>query len=126
MYASVPSRGVSYSWLIRYFGRVSGILLAVGWLAFVIADFVRGGVPVLSNYYQGAMLAIVFIGYVVGWRYEVLGGALTIVGTLGFMALYLAMFKVAAPVGIVCFAVPGVCYLIAHGLDKPHQEQMSS
>jgi hypothetical protein len=126
MYASVPSRHVPYSWLFRYCGRASGLIIVVGWLVLVITDVARLGLPVLSNYYQAAMLAIVFIGYAVGWHYELLGGALTIVGTVGFVALYIAMFGVLPPAGVLCFAIPGVCYLIAHTLDKPHEEQMSS
>ncbi len=126
MYASVPSRQVPYSWLFRYCGRASGLLIVVAWLALVITDVVRQGMPVLSNYYQAAMLAIVFVGYAVGWYHEMLGGALTIVGTIGFVALYTVMFGVVPPAGALCFAIPGVCYIIAHTLDKPHQEQMSS
>ncbi|HVT26479.1 MAG TPA: hypothetical protein VHE81_00530 [Lacipirellulaceae bacterium] len=125
MYASVPSRHVPYSWLVRYCGRASGLIIVVSWLALVLAETLRSGMPVLSNYYQAAMLAIVFIGYAVGWRHEVLGGALAIVGTIGFLTLYIAMFEALPPTGALCFAIPGVLYLIAHLLDKRPSEQLS-
>jgi hypothetical protein len=126
MYASVHKHSVPDSWLVRSCGRIGGLVIVLGWLPLVISEIAAHGPPVLENYYQGAMLAIVFIGYAVGWRYEVLGGALAIIGTVGFIALYVAMFTVFPLAGAIGFAAPGIFYLIAHYLDASHGEQTPS
>ncbi len=76
MYASIQRQEASSSTLFRHCGRAGGLIIVAGWLTLVIVEFFRSGPPVIENYYQGAMLAIVFVGYAVGWRKEALGGAL--------------------------------------------------
>ena len=46
------------------------LIIVLSWLAMVIADLFRRGMPVIENYYQAAVLAVVFVGYAVGWRRE--------------------------------------------------------
>lgn len=126
MYTFIQNRQVSNSWLFRYCGRIGGLIIVASWLVLVVADAFRKGPPALENYYQAATLAVVFTGYAVGWRKEILGGALAIAGTFAFFTLYVAMFKVLPLHGAVWFAAPGVFYLIAHYLDDWHREQLSS
>jgi len=112
--------------LFRFCGRAGGVIILAVWMLMVALEFVHWGAPVIDNYYQAAFLGFVFIGYAVGWHYEVLGAALVIVGTLGFMALNLVLFKMAPTSGAEWFAAPGVFYLIAHYLDTVRGKQMSS
>jgi len=126
MYASVYKHDLSASEILRFCGRAGGIAALAIWLMLVVVDFFRNGAPVMANYYQAAMLGIVFVGYAAGWRDEVLGGALAVAGTVAFIALELAMFGVYPPAGVELFAVPGACYLLAHYLDKPRNQSASS
>lgn len=118
MYTSLQNHQVSNSSMIRYCGRAGGLIVMAGWLVVVVVEAVRGGPPVLENYYQAIPLAMIFAGYAIGWRKEFLGGLLAIVGTLAFIAQYVAMFGVFPDAGSVLFAAPGVLYLIAHQLDN--------
>jgi hypothetical protein len=126
MYASVEKQEIPTPWLFRFCGRVGGLVVLVTWLGYVAVELIRSGAPVLENYFQGVMLAIVFIGYIAGWRYELLGGALTIVGTIGFIALYVTMFHTMPLYGAAWFAFPGVCFILAHYLESPSDERASS
>jgi hypothetical protein len=123
MYASVQKHDVPTSALFRYCGRAGALIIVVGWLALVIVEFFRSGPPVIGNYYQGGMLAIVFVGYAIGRRNEALGGALAITGTIGFVALNAALFAYLPISGALGFAAPGMFYLIAHYLDRRHVVQ---
>jgi hypothetical protein len=120
MYASIQKHDVSTSELFRCCGRTGALIIGLSWLALVIFELFRSGPPVIENYYQGAMLAIVFVGYAVGWRNETLGGALAILGTIGFVVLNAVMFAYLPIVGALGFAAPGVFFLIAHFLDGRH------
>lgn len=117
MYTSIQNRQVSDSSLFRYCGRAGGLIVMASWLVVVVVEAVRQGPPVLENYYQAIPLAMIFAGYAIGWRKEILGGLLAIVGALAFIAQYVAMFGVFPNAGAVWFAAPGVLYLIAHYLD---------
>jgi hypothetical protein len=117
MYTSIQNRQVSDSSLFRYCGRAGGLIVMASWLVVVVVEAVRQGPPVLGNYYQAIPLAMIFAGYAIGWRKEILGGSLAIIGTLVFIAQYVAMFRVFPDAGAVWFAAPGVLYLIAHYLD---------
>ncbi len=118
MYTSIQNRQVSDSSLFRYCGRAGGLIVMASWLVVVVVEAVRQGPPVLENYYQAIPVAMIFAGYAVGWRKELLGGLLAIVGTLVFIAQYVAMFRVFPDAGAAWFAAPGVLYLIAHYLES--------
>jgi hypothetical protein len=126
MFTSVQNRHVSDSWLFRYCGRAGGLIVMGSWLVAVVVETVRKGPPVLENYYQAVPLAVIFAGYAVGWRKEILGGLLAIVGTVAFLAQYVTMFGILPGTGAAWFAVPGVFYLIAHYMDDRHGEKLSS
>jgi len=125
MYTSIQNRQVSDSWLFRYCGRAGGLIVIGGWLIVVVFEMLREGPPVLDNYYQAIPLVVIFAGYAVGWRKEILGGVLAIVGTVAFMTQYVTMFGLLPGGGALWFAAPGVFYLIAHYLDGRHVDQRS-
>src|SRR4051812_21716655 len=114
MYTSVQNRHVSDSCLFRYCGRAGGLIVMGSWLVVVVVETVRKGPPVLENYYQAVPLALIFAGYAVGWRKEIVGGMLAILGTIAFIAQYVAMFGLLPGTGAVWFAAPGFFYLFAH------------
>jgi hypothetical protein len=118
MYASFEKHEIPISAVFRFCGRTGALLIAVSWLAFVVIEYLRTGPPVVESYYQGAMLAIVFAGYAVGWRQEALGGALAIIGTLGFVLLNTLLLEFEPNAASAGFAVPGLFYLGAHYLNR--------
>jgi hypothetical protein len=125
MYASFPTRKADVSSSIRWFARVSSIVLMVIWLAFFVSEFWRPGygsdVPYALP--QGVALAIVFAGYFVGWWKELAGGLLAIAGTILFCALIGGMQGVS-PGADILFAVPGILYLLGYYLNSKRIEQL--
>jgi hypothetical protein len=115
MYISLQERHASYPWLFRWCGRAGGLILVVAWLALVIAELARSDVepPATRAYFQAAALMIVFAGYALGWRKELAGGMLVILGTVAFFAVHMMAFNVWPQLGAAWFAAPGVLYLLS-------------
>jgi hypothetical protein len=100
--------------------RASAVVLMVIWLAFVIAEAMRPDFVDLSTSTlgQGASLAVVFAGYVIGLRKELAGGIAAIVGTAAFFAVVLTTTEKVPGLAALMFAVPGVLYLLAWLYDE--------
>jgi hypothetical protein len=95
--------------------------LILGWVAFAVAELFHPDFYVSPGMiYQGVALAVVFVGYAVGWRWELLGGLLAIAGTAAFFAVY-AFIVGTSPlpeVQVAWFATPGVLYLEAWRCER--------
>jgi hypothetical protein len=104
-----------FLFLLRSTARASGVALFAIWVWLLIAEVVRSGLymPTVGAFGQAAMLAVVFAGYVVGWRNELAGGLLAILGTALFFALNLLLDGMLPRAEVVWFALPGVLYLLA-------------
>jgi hypothetical protein len=116
MYASLQSRHhVPYSWLFRWCARAGGAIVVTFWVAFVLLEIARSDVdlPSVAAYYQAAALVLVFAGYVLGWRKELTGGILAIIGTVAFFAVHVSTFGMLPGLEAAWFAAPGVLYLLA-------------
>jgi hypothetical protein len=123
MYTSLQEQHASYSWLFRWCARVGGAILIVAWLVSVIFETARqDGAALTPAAYQGAALAVVFIGYVLGWRNELAGGALAILGTAAFFAVHVLAFGALPVLGAASFVVPGVLYLLAWKYNDQRQK----
>jgi hypothetical protein len=118
MNASTGMRYVPNSVLLRWCGRAASIVLIVGWVILFAVDLRRSGIPSSETYPQAASLAIVCAGYIVGWRNELVGGALAIVGTVAFFMACVVPMNVLPQPGAIMFAVPGVCYLLARHFER--------
>ena len=125
MYASIQDRQASYSWLFRNCGRLGGLIVMAAWVVLAGNEFYRQGLPAPESYAQGAALAIVFAGYVIGWRKEMLGGVLAVAGTLAFIVLHVAVFKELPRPGVAWFAAPGVFYMLARSLDEHRGDEVA-
>lgn len=109
---------VSAGW-IRWSARASAIVLAASWLALVLAEGVRTKFDVPTDLaFQAVALAIVFAGYAIGWRQELVGGVIVIVGTIAFFAVNLVTIMDAPPLAAAWFAAPGILYLLAWYAEK--------
>jgi hypothetical protein len=125
MYASAQKHDFPASEMFRFCGRTGGVVILAIWLIMVVVDLFLTGAPVIENYYQAALLGIVFIGYAAGWRDGLVGGALAIVGTAAFSVLDRVRCGGDPAPGVEWFAAPGACYLLAHYLDK-HRNHIAS
>jgi hypothetical protein len=109
----------------RAAARVSAVVLVTSWLAAVLAEAIRDrfAMPPTLTLYQGFMLAVAFAGYVIGWRHELAGGVVAILGTIAFFVVNYLTIGVLPGIGAAIFAVPGVFYLVAWNLERtsgPH------
>ena len=121
MYSSAQHGPASNSDLFRWLGRVSGSLLLIAWIAYVTQEVISQGAPSPGAVYQGAAFAVIFAGYALGWRHELAGGLLAILGTVAFFAIVGVSLGVLPQVAAAAFAVPGVLYLLAWRCDDGHR-----
>ena len=114
--------------LCRWTARIAGILLVVVLLVFALGE----GMPnllTLPIWDQIAFLgmALVMIGSLLGWRFELAGG---IMALAGFFLVFVSLFigKGLALTGFfIALALPGVLYLASallrrsNQLEQPHK-----
>jgi hypothetical protein len=92
------------------------MVLILGWVGFAVAELFDPDFYVTpAMIYQGAALATVFVGYAIGWRWELIGGLLVIAGTAAFFVTSIAILGTSPlpEVEVAWFALPGVLYLEA-------------
>jgi hypothetical protein len=100
--------------------RASAIVLVAMWLALVVAEVIRSHfeMPAAEGLYQGLTLAVVFAGYAVGWRYELAGGLIAILGTIAFFWVNLVTIGDPPDNVAAIFAVPGVLDILSWYNDR--------
>jgi len=112
-----PNRGPLPVKLLRVLARAAS-LLSLGML--VLFAFSGGNWPTPFEWLLIAFFPVgVAVGMVLAWHREVLGGAVTLVGLVGFYAIA-AVADASRPLGpwFVAFALPGLL-LLACGLLTP-------
>jgi hypothetical protein len=92
------------------------------WAIMVVVDLIFEGPPAKEAYFHAVTLAVVFAGYIAGWSKEILGGILSIGGTLALFALCYPLDTYMGPEA-VWLATPGVFYILAHYADKQQAVQ---
>ena len=123
MNAFVQTDRAPLPFLLRGVALSTGTAVIVTWLQLVLFEWVRHGPPDLRSFHQvlqAATLAVVFAGYVMGWRIELVGGLMSIIGTLAFGAVCTLTFDQWFPISWAWFAAPGLCYLIAWYVERKH------
>ena len=106
----------------RWIARASSIVLFALWLSYFVLDIPRTplGDHGAGTLAQAGALAIVFAGYIIGWRWELAGGLMALAGTLVFFYAVAAATLVVPGPGVLLFAVPGALYLLAWQYETPH------
>jgi hypothetical protein len=119
MYSSAHEHHLAYCDLFRWSARIVGAVLFAGWLGLVILELVESRLGTLSaeSCYQAAALAVVFLGYLVGWRDEVLGGLFAFLGVAIYI-LVIVLTVSGPPREATLLAVPGGLYLLAWYFDE--------
>ena len=120
MFTSSEMRLTPHSYPFRWTARVSAAVLIVIWLAFFTSEVMRPGFDssAINTSGQAVPLALVFAGYVIGWRRELAGGLAAIIGTLAFFVAVLTTTQEMPGVAVLLFAIPGVLYLLAWHYDE--------
>jgi len=108
--------------VLRYAAAACGASLVAGWLVFLVLEAIRNRelIPYIHSHNQAIALAVVFSSYVIGWRHELIGALLAVVGTLAFFAVGRASVEVLPPLAAAWFAAPGVLYLAAWLANDRH------
>jgi hypothetical protein len=122
MNRSLQMRMSSPAEQFRLAGRLAGLFAIVTWAAFVAYEYVRSGPPMFNAIVvnQAAALAVVFGGYLVGWRNELVGALLAVLGTIWFVVV--CEISSDANPDALFFAVPGLLYLAAWSYDYRHSK----
>ena len=116
MFASSRHHDHPLSWtqVCRWGARTIAIVLVVSWTAYFVAEVFRPDFSIPATLrMQGAALAVVFAAYAIGWRWELAGGALAVLGTLAFFAVNAFVVGRVPALGALWFAAPGLLYLEA-------------
>jgi hypothetical protein len=113
MYASIPQNPASSSELFRWFARASSIVLFVGWVLLLVQELMRDSRVTMEEAIQGTVLAVVFVGYAIGWRKELAGALIALFGTVVFFVVCVVGFGKLPGLAIAWFAFPSVLYILA-------------
>ena len=112
--------------LCRWTARIAGILLVVALLVFAIGE----GMPnlfTLPIWDQIAFLglALIMVGILLGWRFELAGGIMALVGFfLVFVSLFIGK-GLTLPGFFIALALPGVLHITSAVL-RQHLEKHES
>jgi hypothetical protein len=118
MTATTEIRNVPNSFICRWIGRAAAIVLFVSWLGAFAAEIPRSGLPSSDTYLQAITLSVAFLGYLVGWWNELVGGIVTIGGTIAWVVVCVLVTNVVLQPEMLWFAAPGMCYLAAYYLTR--------
>jgi hypothetical protein len=111
MYTVVKQPTVCDGDRVRWLARTSAGILFTIWLAMVLAEVLSLRFQAPPNaIYQAVALAVVFAGYAIGWRQELTGGMMAILGTIAYFLINVLTIG-PPPDGAALFAVPGIFYV---------------
>jgi hypothetical protein len=116
MNASVQMNRVLVPFLFRGAARAASVAVIVIWLELVLLEWIRYGSPDFRSPHQAAQaaaLVVMFAGYLIGWRNELIGGLMSLIGAVAFGGVCALTFGEFLPISCAWFAVPGLLYLIA-------------
>lgn len=103
--------------VLRWAARITGLLLVGLVITFAVGEgppnVFRQPLPVTVEFIgMGLMLA----GFLIGWRWEAMGGATSIAGFAIFAATELIVNRHLPGFAICLFVVPGLLFLASSGL----------
>lgn len=115
MFASTTPHVVPQSYPYRWSARASAIILFAIWLTLFVIELPNSARanPSIGIYGQVAALAVIFIGYTIGWRRELAGAIIGICGTVALFAVVASSTAKMPGLAAALFALPGVLYLLA-------------
>lgn len=118
MYASSHHPPIPWAFLLKWAARTCAVILFAGWAVLLAAEMARPSFHApLRTIAQAVTLGVVFAGYATGWKNELVGGLLTLVGVVLYFVVNLWDTQVL-PSPAAAFAVPGVLYLLSYSESK--------
>jgi hypothetical protein len=110
--------------VFRWSARITALVLLAGWVTLVAIE----GVPPESGlsaivWGQLAAMLVLFAGYVLAWRREVLGALVAIAAFGMFYAIHLWGVDGWPQLAFAVFAAPAVLFFVAHKLDTHHRSE---
>jgi hypothetical protein len=110
--------------IIRWVARISAAIAAGLILLLFVGEVIADGIgPLLRLSPREALMMVAFfavwLGLILGWRWELLGGSLTVMGLIAFYLLDF-LFSGTFPRGpyFLLFASPSVLFLYAGWREK--------
>jgi hypothetical protein len=101
-------------WIARVMATLSAILILIIFIGSAIEDGIGGlyDLPWRDRLMFVAFGAV-WLGLVLGWKWELLSGLLIVIGSIAFHLIYY-IFSGGFPRGTIfwVFAIPGIIYLI--------------
>ena len=123
MYACLPQKSATSTELFRWFARASSVVLFVGWILLLVQELMRDSRVTTDEAIQGAALALVFVGYAIGWRKELVGALIALFGTAMFFTTCVASYGTLPGLAAVWFAVPSLLYILAWYTGKKYSRR---
>ena len=104
----------------RWTARAIGTLLAALLLTFMIGEGYNPFTMKLADAVHTLFMPVaVVIGLLLAWKWELLGGALTVIGMAGFFALdFLKSGRLPTGWLLYVLALPGLLYLLSWSLRR--------
>ena len=104
-----------FLFILHWAARILGLISVA-----VLSLFLFGGGESFSSIKLNEVFGMLFfpfglmIGLIVGWRYELLGGAIAVGSVLGFYFIYELLINSSWPRGwwFAVFAIPGALFLL--------------
>ncbi len=98
---------------LRNAAAACGATVVAYWVLLVVLEAFRTAewIPNIHSHDQALALVVVFASYAIGWRHELIGALLALVGTALFFAIGHAEAGISPPLAAAGLAVPGLLYL---------------
>ncbi len=104
---------------IRWVARGSGVVLTALFCLFVVGQgFPNLAAQPVEVVIEFAAIAMMISGFLVGWRWEGIGGGLALLGFLLFCGVELIVNASLPGGAIPFFAIPGVLLLISYAISR--------
>lgn len=112
---------------IRWAARISGVALTVLATLFLFGEgfpnvFAQPPEVVLEFLAMGSMIA----GFLLGWRWEAIGGGLALLGFGLFCGVELIVNGAFPGGAIPLFAIPGILLLVSHAVSRGWRQNTPS
>ena len=102
---------------IKWTARILGILLFLFVLVFLIGE--GSVIGALKSSLLMKIFFIVMIGYLLAWKWELIGGLISLIGMFTFyLCEYFSSGHFPKGWAFLIFYIPGILFLISWGIDK--------
>jgi hypothetical protein len=103
--------------VVRWSARITSLMLVALVLVFMVGEGPPNPFKQPSSVQVEFLgMALMLAGFLLGWRWEAMGGIMAVVGFAAFFATELVVNGRPPGGAIPLFVVPGVLFLVSYGL----------